>query len=60
VVKIASAGEALHAKWVEVTDADLVNGRPLIRRSCRMLRCNAEQLRMNLLEQGWEWVQQHW
>lgn len=60
VVKINSAGETLHAKWVEVTDADVVNGRPLIRYCRRMLRFNATQLWENLIRQGWKRVPPQW
>jgi hypothetical protein len=45
VIRIEGAGESLHAKWVEVTDADITSsGRPLVRHCRRMLRFNAEQL----------------
>jgi hypothetical protein len=61
VVRISSAGETLHAKWVEVTDADITSdGRPLIRHRRRMLRFNAEQLWVNLLRQGWKRVPPQW
>lgn len=60
VVRITSAGETLHAKWVEVTDADVVNGRPLIRHSRRMLRFNAVQLWDNLQRLGWRRVPPQW
>ena len=60
VVRITSAGETLHAKWCEVTDADVVNGRPLVRHSRRMLRFNATQLWQNLIRLGWQRVPQQW
>jgi hypothetical protein len=61
VVRIASAGETLHARWVEVTDADLTSdGRPLVRHSRRMLRFNAEQLWHNLIRLGWKRVPPQW
>ncbi len=61
VVRIASAGETLHAKWVEVTDADVTpNGRALVRHSRRMLRFNAEQLWYNLIRLGWKRVPPQW
>jgi len=46
----------LHAKWVTVTDADVVGGSMQVRRSRRMLRFNAEQLWVNLKRQGWKQV----
>ncbi len=61
VVRISSAGETLHAKWVEVTDADITSdGRALVRHSRRMLRFNAEQLWQNLIRLGWERVPPQW
>lgn len=62
VIRIAAAEESLHAKWVEVTDADVVSGtgRPLVRHSRRMLRFNAEQLWKNLIQQGWRRVPPQW
>jgi hypothetical protein len=60
VVRITSADESLHAKWVDVTDADVMNGRPLIRYTRRMLRFNAEQLWVNLIRQGWKRVPPQW
>jgi len=61
VVRIASAGETLHAKWVEVVDADLgSDGKPLVRRTRRMLRFNGEQLWHNLIRQGWKRVPPQW
>jgi hypothetical protein len=61
VVRISSAGESLHAKWCEVTDADLSStGRPLVRHSRRMLRFNAAQLWENLIRQGWKRVPPQW
>jgi hypothetical protein len=44
VWKFSGAGETLHAKWVDVSDADVVKGRPLILHNRRMLRLNATQL----------------
>ena len=44
VVRITATGETLHAKWVTVTDADVVGGSMQVRHSRRMLRFNAEQL----------------
>ncbi len=61
VVRISSAGETLHAKWVEVTDADITrDGRPLVRHCRRMLRFNAEQLWHNLIRLGWQRVPPQW
>jgi hypothetical protein len=60
VVRIVSAGETLHAKWVTVTDADVVNGSIQIRHSRRMLRYNAKQLWKNLIWQGWQQVAPQW
>jgi hypothetical protein len=60
VVKLTSAGPSLHAKWVQVTDADVVNGRLIVRHSRRMLRFNAEQLWQNLIRQGWNRVPPQW
>jgi hypothetical protein len=61
VVRIEGAGESLHGKWVEVTDADITgSGRPLVRHCRRMLRFNAEQLLHNLIRQGWRRVPQQW
>ena len=61
VVSIAGAGESIHAKWVEVTDADITSsGRPLVRHCRRMLRFNAEQLWHNLIRQGWKRVPPKW
>ena len=60
VVRIISAGETLHAKWVTVTDADVVNGSMQIRHSRRMLRYNAQQLWKNLIWQGWQQVAPQW
>jgi len=60
VVRITAAGETLHAKWVEVTDADEVNGSMQIRHSRRMLRYNAEKLWKNLIWQGWGKVPPQW
>jgi hypothetical protein len=61
VVRIAGAGESLHAKWVEVTDADVgPSGRPQVRHNRRMLRFNAEQLWQNLIRQGWKRVPPQW
>ena len=60
IVRITSAEDSLHAKWVEVTDADVINGRPLIRYTRRMLRFNAEQLWVNLIRQGWKRVPPQW
>ena len=55
VVRITSAGESLHAKWVEVTDADVTSaGLMQTRHSRRMLRYNAIQLWQNV--QRWGWV----
>jgi hypothetical protein len=57
VVRITGAGETLHAKWVEVTDADITSdGRALVRHSRRMLRFNAVQLWENLRRLGWRRV----
>jgi hypothetical protein len=60
VVRIVSAGETLHAKWVTVTDADVVSGVMQIRHNRRMLRFNAEQLWQNLIRQGWRRVPPQW
>jgi hypothetical protein len=61
VVRITSAGETLHAKWVEVTDADVTStGRMQIRHNRRMLRFNATQLWTNLQRQGWVRVPPQW
>jgi hypothetical protein len=61
VVRIASAGETLHARWVEVTDADVTrDGRPLVRHCRRMLRFNAVQLWENLQRLGWQRVPPQW
>jgi hypothetical protein len=61
VVRITSAGETLHAKWVEVTDVDITDeGRMQIRHNRRMLRFNALQLWHNLLRQGWRRVPPQW
>jgi len=60
VVRIVSAGETLHAKWVTVTDVDVVNGAMQIRHNRRMLRYNAEKLWKNLIWQGWERVSPQW
>ncbi len=60
IVRITSAEVSLHAKWVDVTDADVINGRPLIRHTRRTLRFNAEQLWVNLVRQGWKRVPPQW
>ncbi len=61
VVRITSAGETLHAKWVEVTDADFTSdGRALVRHCRRMLRFNAVQLWQNLNRLGWRRVPAQW
>jgi hypothetical protein len=60
VVKLTSAEGSLHAKWVQVTDADVVDGRLIVRHSRRMLRFNAEQLWQNLIRQGWNRVPPQW
>jgi hypothetical protein len=61
VVRITSAGDTLHARWVEVTDADITDeGHMQIRHSRRMLRFNALQLWQNLLRQGWQRVPPQW
>jgi DNA-3-methyladenine glycosylase len=61
VGRIKGAGESLHAKWVEVTDADITSsGRPLVKHCRRMLRFNAEQLWQNLIRQGWKRVSPQW
>jgi hypothetical protein len=61
VVRITSAGETLHDKWVEVADADVTpNGRALVRHCRRMLRFNAEQLWHNLIRLGWKRVPPQW
>ena len=57
---IMGFGKIQPGKKVEVTDADVVNGRPLIRYSRRMLRFNAEQLWVNLKRQGWKQVPPQW
>jgi hypothetical protein len=49
-VWITSAGTALHAKWVEITDADDVGSQPVIRYSHWMLRFIAGQLWQNLIQ----------
>ena len=61
VVRIASADDSMHAKWCEVTDADVgTTGRPVVRYSRRMLRFNAAQLWQNLIRQGWKRVPPQW
>jgi len=60
VVRITAAGETLHAKWVTVTDADVVGGSLQVRHSRRMLRFNAEQLWRNLIREGWRRVPPQW
>lgn len=60
VVRIVSAGETLHAKWVTVTDADVINGSMQVRHNRRMLRYNAEKLWKNLIWQGWRQVPPQW
>jgi len=60
VVRITAAGGTLHAKWVTVTDADVVGGSMQVRHSRRMLRFNAEQLWVNLKRQGWKQVPPQW
>ena len=60
VVRIASAGETLHAKWVTVTDAHLAGGVMQIRHSRRMLRYNGEKLWKNLIWQGWIKIPPEW
>jgi hypothetical protein len=61
VVRITSAGETLHAKWVEVTDADVTRaGSMQIRHNRRMLRFNAVQLWENLQRLGWRRVPRQW
>lgn len=58
--KFSSAGETLQSKWVQVTNADVVNGSPLIRHNRRMLRFSATQLWENLIRQGWTQVPLQW
>ena len=54
VVRITGAGETLHAKWFEVTDADVTAaGRMQIPHGRRMLRFHAIQLWQNLQRLGW-------
>jgi hypothetical protein len=61
VVRIASAGETLHVKWVEVTDADVMDsGHMQIQHNRRMLRSNALQLWENLIRRGWKRVPPQW
>jgi hypothetical protein len=61
VVRIASAGETIHAKWVEVTDADVMDsGHMQIQHNSRMLRFNALQLWENLIRRGWKRVPPQW
>ena len=60
MVPITSARGSLHANWVEATDADVVNGCPLIRHSRRTLRFNAAQLRKNLQRLGLVQVPPQW
>jgi hypothetical protein len=61
VVRITSAGETLHARWVEVTDADVTRaGSMQIRHNRRMLRFNAVQLWENLQRLGWRRVPPQW
>jgi hypothetical protein len=61
VLRITSAGETHHAKWVEVTDADITSdSRALVRHSRRMLRFNAVQLWENLQRLGWRRVPPQW
>jgi hypothetical protein len=61
VVRITSASETLHAKWVEVTDADITrDSRALVRHSRRMLRFNAVQLWQNLIRLYWRRVPPQW
>ena len=60
IVRITSAEDSLHSKWVEVTVADVVNGRSLIRYSRRVLRFNAQQRWGNLKRQGWQCVPPQW
>ena len=61
VVRITSAGETLHAKWVEATDADVTSeGLMQIRHIRRMLHFNAEQLWQNLQRLDWVRVPPQW
>jgi hypothetical protein len=61
VVRIASAGETLHAKWVEVTNTDVMDsGHMQIQHNRRMLRFNALQLWENLIRRGWKRVPPQW
>jgi len=60
VIKISSAAASLHAKWVQVTDADAVDDQLYVRHARRMLRFNAEQLWHNLIRQGWRRVPPQW
>jgi hypothetical protein len=61
VVRICSTSASLHAKWCEVTDADLTrSGGVVVRHNRRMLRFNAEQLWQNLIRQGWQRVPPQW
>lgn len=61
VVRITSSDETLHAKWVEVTNADVTStGRMQIRHNRRMLRFNATQLWQNLIRLGWQRVPPQW
>jgi hypothetical protein len=61
VIRVASTGETLHAKWVEVTDADVMeSGHMQVRHNRRMLRFNAVQLWENLIRMGWERVPPQW
>lgn len=60
VWKFSSAGETLQSKWVQVNNADVVNGSPLIRHNRRMLRFSATQLWENLIRQGWTQVPLQW
>jgi hypothetical protein len=59
VALITIAGATLHAKWCEITDADVTStGRMQIRHSRWMLRFNATQLWTNLIRPGWKRVLQ--
>lgn len=61
VVRMASAGETLHAKWVSVTDAEVGDdGRLRIGPARRMLHFNAAQLWRNLIRAGWTRVPPQW
>ncbi|MBM3938436.1 MAG: hypothetical protein FJ333_07275 [Sphingomonadales bacterium] len=60
VVRITSLPASAHAQWCEVVMADMDGSRIQTLHNSRMLRFNAEQLRLNLQGQGWKQVPLQW